>query len=246
MWTLALQFVWKILKDPKLLAIVILSILLAGSSVKGYWYKQKAGQMEQKVAELTVVIANLNEINKKITQNRDAVLKQIEDLKTIETKYKSLQDRIDVLKKTCARPVKAVVVSPGTSPSPAKVEGSKPVEAPRVIVLPGRVTTPLPDGTKTVESKPASGEGVKTEQSEPESSLGVKTDKPDKEYQFGGEEYEILAKSIYSDLVLWFNSNDFNKLQPKGPTTSMPNSNLSIPNKASPEAIGYRQDNRTS
>lgn len=221
-WTLVL----KIITDPKLLAIIVLSFLLVGASASGYWYKQKAGRLEQRVDELNTTIENMKEINKKITQNRDSLVKQIESLQEIDKKYKSLQVRIDALRKTCARPVKAVVVTSGTPP-PVKIEGSKPVEAPGVIVLPGGATTPLPVVPKPEEPKTVSGEVVKTKQ-------------PDIEYQFGGYEYETLAKSIYNDLILWFNSAD--RVQPKSPTTSVSDPNLPISSQTSPKIIGCEQD----
>jgi len=226
MWSIVLQFVWKIIKDPKLLAIAVIAVLLAGSSVKGYWYKQKADKLEQRIDALNVEIENLKTINAKITQNRDALVKQIENLKEIDIKYKSLQTRIDALKKPCAKTVKPVVVIPGTPP-PAKVEVSKPVEAPGVVVLPGGSTTPLPIVAKPEEPKTESGEGVKSE-------------KPDIEYQFGGYEYETLAKSIYNDLILWFNSSD--RVQPKSPATSVSDPNLPISSQTSPKTIGCEQD----
>jgi outer membrane murein-binding lipoprotein Lpp len=221
MWTLVIQFIWKILKDPKLLAIVALSVLLAGASVKGYWYKQKVDKLEQKVSELNMEISNLKEINKKITQNRDALVRQVEDLMEIDKKYKSLQVRIDALRKTCAQPAKPIIVTSGSPPAHSLPPGSpppiggmgepKPTEkAPGSVVLPEGAIMTLPQVSKPEGSQPIGKEGDKTEIPE---------------YLFGGYEYEKDAKAIYNDIISWFNSN---KLLPKG-AGPMSNSKVSIP-----------------
>jgi len=189
-WT----FIFSILKDPKLLIIIGLSGLLAWFSVSSLVRKAEVVSLKAKVSELTTQVASLTEANKKLTQNRDALVKQVEDFMEIDKKYQSLQVRIGALQKTCAKPVKPVIVTPGT-PLPISGREPKPVEtAPGAIVSPGEATTPLPEGAKPGEPQPGGEEGVKIEQPEPE-------------YQYGGREYEQEAKSIYNDVIFWFNSN---------------------------------------
>ena len=222
MWGIVLQFIWKIVKDPKLLAILALSILLAGSFVRGEWYKKEAENLKRQVIDLTTQVKNLQEVNKKITQNRDALAQQLEDYKGIDSKYKSLQERITALQKTCAVPIKPVVVSPK--------EGVKPVEkAPGAIVGPGGVTTPLPETVKPEEPKESSGEGVK-----------MKT--PEPEYQYGGWKYENDTKAVYNDIILWFNSNSPSGMLPKGSTASMPDTQVCLSGEANIETVGFEQN----
>lgn len=236
MWTIILQFVWKILKDPRLLAIVILSFLLTGSSIKGYWYKQKVEKLEQKVDALNVEIENLKDINAKITQNRDALVKKIENLKEIDAKYKSLQARINALKKECDKKVESVVAKP-TQPSIAMTTPftERPLAKPEAL---GVTVLPKDESiTSAVKPVPPQPDKVK-----PEDIIKGDTEAPVKEYQFGGYEYEANAMSIYNDLVLWFNSNDSNRLWPKSDTSSVPNPYLSATDKTSFKTIGYEQD----
>lgn len=204
-----------ILKNPK---NIIILLLLVASGYLGALHLYEKGDLVKLRNQVTTLTSSLEaekKINQQLTQNRDALLIQIQELQDTEKKYKALQDRIDALKKTCAKPVKPVKVIPST-----------PV-APGIIVPPGGPTTTTPEGNKPIETTPAPGQGTITGPPEPEN------------YQFGGYDYEKEAKGVYNDVILWFNSSE---LRPKDKPSAMSNPLMSSNGKTSIESSGYGQD----
>jgi cell division protein FtsB len=212
MW---MTMILNILKNPKNIIIVL---LLAASGYLGALHLYEKGdivKLQNQVLTLTSSLEAQKKVNQELTQNRDALLIQIQNLQDIEKKAQDLQNRIDALKKTCAKPVPGVVVKP------------TPPAAPGIISTPGVATPPTQEGNKPVETTPAPETGTITGPPVPET------------YYFGGYDYEKEAKGIYNDVILWFNSSE---LQPKNKPSAMSNPPMPSPIETDTQTIGHEQN----